>query len=69
MYSSAKLADIYAIQLIDEWCGDSSIDYQLNLILKDGSRINVFEVKKHEKIRDVAKEIAEFLGKPVWDAT
>ncbi len=68
---SARLADIEAIQLIDEWYGgeDSSMIYQLNLVLRDAGRINVFESKKHSKMRDAAKMLAEYLGKPVWDAT
>ncbi len=68
---SAQLADIWAIQLIDEWQeGEGSfLVYQLNLVLKDASRVNVFEDKKHKLIRDLAKTIAEFLGTPVWDAT
>lgn len=68
---SAKLADIYAIQLIDEWCedGSSNMNYQLNLVLNNSSRVNVFEGRKHKKIREVAKTLSGFLSKPVWDAT
>jgi hypothetical protein len=71
MRCSAKLEDIYAIQIVDEWCGDesSTMNYQLNIVLKDGGRVNVFEDKKQEKIREAAKLLAEYLGRPVWDAT
>jgi hypothetical protein len=67
----AKLADIHALQLIDEWCEGrtSYINYQLNLVLKNGSRINVIEDRKQKKIREMAQALSKFLDKPVWDAT
>jgi hypothetical protein len=67
----AKLADIHALQIVDEWCEGrtSYINYQLNLVLKDGSRLNVFENRKRNKILEAANAISGFLGKPVWDAT
>jgi hypothetical protein len=69
---SFKLNDIHALQLIDEWCqweGSSFMIYQLNIILKDSSRFNVFEDRKRKKILEAANAISRFLGKPVWDAT
>jgi hypothetical protein len=67
----AELADIHALQIVDEWCEErtSYMNYQLNLVLKDGSRLNVFENKKRNKIQEAANAISKFLGKPVWDAT
>lgn len=66
----AELADIHALQIVDELCEERTtyINYQLNLVLKDGSRLNVFENKKRNKILEVANAISKFLGKPVWDA-
>jgi len=68
----ARLDDIYAIQLISEYCrGNKSsyYSYELNLVLKDGKRINVIDHGNLNRIREDAKKLSEFLGTPVWDAT
>jgi hypothetical protein len=68
----ARLGEIYALQLIAEWVtrgeGGSYYSYKINLVLKDASRINVINYVKKSKIREDAKALAEFLGKPLWDA-
>lgn len=70
--SLAKLSDIHALQLIEVWSEETNsyigCGYQLNVILKDGSRINVFEGGNQKKIEEVAQTLCRFLGKPVWDA-
>ncbi len=65
------LDQIHAIQLISEYCrGNKSsyYSYELNLVLNDGSRLNVIDHGNKEKIRDDAEKLGEFLGVPVWDA-
>ena len=67
-----ELEQIHALQLIKEYCrGDkrSYYSYELNLVLKDGKRINVVDHGNEGKLRDDANTLAAFLAKPVWDAT
>jgi hypothetical protein len=66
-----KLGDIYALQLISTYNEETNsyLDCQLNLVLKDGSRIQVLEDRKRNKIREFSQTLSTFLGKPVWDAT
>jgi len=69
---SARLSSIHAIQIISEYVrGDkkSYYSYELNLILKNGSRLNVIDHGDIYKIRDDANVLSQFLGKPVWDST
>ncbi|MDU9048985.1 MAG: hypothetical protein Q3M30_09040 [Candidatus Electrothrix sp. Rat3] len=68
----ARLGEVYALQLIAELVsGDKQnyYTYEINLVLKDGSRINVVDHGKKSKIQEDAKALAEFLGKPLWDAS
>jgi hypothetical protein len=67
----AELEDIHALQLISEFCrGNKSsyYSYELNLVLKNGSRINVVDHGNPAKLREDAHVLSAFLGKPVWDA-
>jgi hypothetical protein len=43
--------------------------YELNLVLNDGSRINVVDHGNLERLRSDASTLSRFLDKPVWDAT
>jgi len=73
------LADVYAIQLIKEYVpGSSGTDsrsspyysYELNLVLKDGARMNVVDHGDLQRIRADAIRLGGFLGNlSVWDAT
>jgi hypothetical protein len=72
MEEYTKLSDIHAIQIISEFIrGDKSsyYSYELNLVLNDGARVNVVDHGNKEKLRADAQILADFLGKPVWDAT
>jgi hypothetical protein len=67
-----QLEQIHALQLIAEHCSSnkcSYYSYELNLVLKDGERINVVDHGNLNKIRDDANTLSKFLGKPVWNAT
>ncbi len=72
--SFAPLEQIYAIQLISEYChsGDrnssSYYSYELNLVLKDGKRINVIDHRNLNAVRKNACTLSEFLKVPIWDA-
>ncbi|MEX2435247.1 MAG: hypothetical protein WD735_01100 [Balneolaceae bacterium] len=66
-----RLSDIRGLQLISEYIrSDKSSyhSYELNLVLMDGSRVNVVDHGNAVKLRNDAKILSEFLGKPVWDA-
>lgn len=67
-----RLGEINAIQLIaGRVSGENSADcsYEINLALKNGSRINVVVHGNKKKVQEYAKALAEFLGKPLWDAS
>lgn len=66
-----ELKRIHALQLVAEHCkGDNStyFSYELNLVLDDGSRLNVIDHGKLASVREDANALAGFLGKPVWDS-
>jgi len=64
------LDDIYAIQLIAERCSgkNSYYSYELNLVLRDASRINVIDHGSKEWVNSDAQTLSEFLNKPIWSA-
>ena len=67
----ALLADIHALQLIRERVRSSKssyTSYELNLVLKNGHRVNVVDHGNLNSIRNDTKKLAEFLQVPVWDA-
>lgn len=69
---SAELSQIHALQLISEYVrGNKSsyYSYELNLVLSDGKRLNVVDHGNLDKLRQDAKTLSAFLGKPIWDAT
>lgn len=66
------LRDIYAIQVIPERISSkngSYYSYEMNLILKDASRVNVIDYGNLSKIRHSAETVSTFLDVPVWDIT
>jgi hypothetical protein len=65
------LEDIHALQLISEYCRGSKrsyYSYELNLVLRDGKRINVIDHGHCDKLRKDAETLSRFLERPVWDA-
>lgn len=79
----AKLDDVYALQILRESIGSGgstsyrsnrnrsmssrNISYELNLVLKDASRVNVVDHGNVKRIREDAETLSRFLGVPVWD--
>ena len=66
-----SLRDVEAIQLIREYVrGDknSYYSYELNLVRRDGSRLNVTDHGSLRLIREDAGVLARYLNRPVWDA-
>lgn len=65
------LKNIYALQIIAEYCSgnkSSYYSYELNIILENGERMNVIDHGNLKAIRDDANSVAEFLDIKVWDA-
>lgn len=63
--------DIHAIQIISETGSEPEdpIVYELNLVLKNKKRINVFGHPKKKSIIQDAAELSHVLSVPVWDMT
>lgn len=70
--SQGQLSEIYALQLISERMrsskGRSYTSYELNLVFKDGDRINIMDHGKGDDVEASAKKLAQFLNVPVWQA-
>ena len=68
---AVKLEEIHALQLIREYVrgGRNSsgyYSYELNVILKDSSRLNVVDHGKLKDLLDDGQALAEFLGCPLY---
>ncbi|MDP5172046.1 MAG: hypothetical protein NWR72_17505 [Bacteroidia bacterium] len=64
-----RIEDIAAIQLIREHVSgkDSSFNsYEINLVLKDGSRLNVVDHGGVSQVLADSEVLGRFLGVPVW---
>jgi len=69
-----SLRDIHALQIIKERVRGNKRSYssfELNLVLKDGTRRNVVDHGSLSTIQSDALEIVRFIGSriPIWDAT
>lgn len=65
------LTEVHAIQLISEFVygyKKSFTSYELNLVLKDASRINIVDQAGQFRVETDAAKLGEFLGVPVWNA-
>ena len=78
----ARFDEIHAVQLISERVrqsshhgargyrhGGSYRSYELNLVLRDGQRMNVIDHGSLSVIREDAARVAALLDKPLWDVT
>lgn len=67
------LDQIYALQIISEYCRSSGKNsssyhsYELNLVLNDRTRVNVVDHGKYSALRTDAETLAAFLEVPLWD--
>ncbi|MBX2820371.1 MAG: hypothetical protein KTR29_11840 [Rhodothermaceae bacterium] len=69
--SSGSVKDIHALQLIAEHIkseNSSYTSYELNLVLKDGRRVNVMDHGRQSKIYEEAQTLSELLGVPIWSS-
>jgi len=68
----AQIGEIHALQILAEYIRGSKssyYSYELNIVLRDGKRLNVVDHGNLNKLREDAKTLSVFLGKAVWDAT
>lgn len=68
----AELKRVHALQIISEYIKtkkSSYYSYELNLVLDDGSRLNVVDHGNQSALQADARTLAEFLKKPLWDAS
>jgi hypothetical protein len=73
--SVIPLPEIHALQIIQEQCESSKaskqrvryMSYELNVVRKDGSRLNLLDQRGRTGVQDDARRIADFLGIPLWD--
>jgi len=66
----AEIDEIRALQLLSEYVSGSKssyYSYEMNLVLKNGARINVVDHGDPKRIRADAEKISQTLGIPVWD--
>lgn len=66
------LQEIHALQILAEWVPDQYYDtysYELNLVLRDGRRVNVVDHGDLDDLRSDAAELSRLLVLPLWDAT
>jgi len=68
---SARLSEIAAIQIIDEYVSSSKngsySSWEINLVSDDGQRLNVMDHGNKDSIVADAYKLGEFLGVPVWE--
>jgi hypothetical protein len=65
------LVNIHALQLICKYMdtpNSTYYSYELNLVLKDASRIHTVAHGDYDKILQDAQRVARFLDKPLWNA-
>lgn len=65
-------SQIHALQIVSEFISgkyNNYKSYELNLVLKDATRVNIVDHKDIEQIRIDAQKTSIFLGVPVWDIT
>ena len=68
-----RTSDVYAIQLLTECVANSGApapfdSHELNLVLKDCSRINVTDHAIEDIVRHDARLLSRYLDVPIWDA-
>ena len=68
----AEFVNIHALQIVSEPCtllNRSYLRYELNIVLKNASRLHVVSLSKDDILNQDTKKLANFLNVPIWDAT
>lgn len=72
-----KVSEIHALQLLAETVSSTNPDtktrssytsYEINLVFKNGSRLNIMDHRKLDHIEKSARILAAYLKVPVWQA-
>jgi hypothetical protein len=66
------LYEIHALQILEEYSKSdksSYYSYELNLVFKDGKRVNVVDHGAYEELVQDASQLGMRMGIPVWDGT
>jgi len=69
--TSTPLSQVHALQIVDEYIrtkNNAYMSYEINLVLKDASRVNVLDHANKEKILEDAETLANFLNVKIWNA-
>ncbi len=67
--SCARLGEIHALQILEKRNRmQSEVVYELNLVLRDATRIHLTDQANLATIREYAETLSHFLERPVWDA-
>jgi hypothetical protein len=65
-------SEIHALQLIQVRVsgsdGPAYRNHQLNIIFKDGTRMNIVTYYRPDRAREDANVISQYIGRPLWDA-
>jgi len=64
--NAVPFAEIHAIQLVSKLPSDYT-SYEVNLVMEDGSRVNVVDHGDLVRIRQDVARLAQFLEVPIWD--
>ena len=73
--NSLRIADIHALQILAKtWSGRNEAhrtftSYELNLVRSDGQRLNAMDHGDLNALQSQAQALADFLQKPLWDAS
>lgn len=72
LQAKCTLSEIHALQLLSvsepAHTGRLRALYQLNLVFADGVRLPLISESRRESLQANAEALAEFLGKPLWNA-
>jgi hypothetical protein len=63
----ARFGEVHAVQLISSGRNSRFRSYELNLVLRDGQRMNVIHHGSLKVIREDAERVAALLDKHLWD--
>jgi len=66
------LVEIHAIQLLSERVqskNNNYTSYELNLVFKDGNRMNIMDHGNGKDIEEAAKKLGQMLKVPIWQAS
>lgn len=67
-----RIRSIYAVQILKKFVSGNKSSYhcyEINLVMKNGDRLNVVAHAGEKAMKNHAAELGRFLGVPVWDGS